>query len=394
MGPGEHAERIALFEQALRLDPTAILALTGLAEELIRFTCIYDLGYELPRAGSLLTQAMAIDPDHCEVLDTLAYLHYHQGRYNESISVNRRLIDYYPNHSAAYNQIGGALIRMGEAEEAITMIQTAIRWDPRNRYNFSRYENMGLALLMLERDEESIVWLQRAVVANPNNDPTILAKHNVWMAAAFARLGRCDDAHRAVAEANRIWPHGTVRMHAPGDSPWRVYAAQIERFQAALRLAGQRDHAEEDADFGVASDTILHACLSGLTPTTAKGVRTICTAELELLLAERTPIVIDSLMYSWGRSIPGAVGLKRAGWGSSYTDAAQDRLARKMHELTAGDHATPIVAVGWNSERFDGRNLALRLVALGYTNVDWYRGGREAWEVAGLPETELVMHDW
>jgi hypothetical protein len=36
------------------------------------------------------------------------------------------------------------------------------------------------------------------------------------------------------------------------------------------------------------------------------------------------------------------------------------------------------VAVGWNSERFDGRNLALRLVALGYKHVDWYRGGREA----------------
>jgi rhodanese-related sulfurtransferase len=33
-------------------------------------------------------------------------------------------------------------------------------------------------------------------------------------------------------------------------------------------------------------------------------------------------------------------------------------------------------------------------VALGYTNVLWYRGGREAWEVAGLPETELVMQDW
>lgn len=39
--------------------------------------------------------------------------------------------------------------------------------------------------------------------------------------------------------------------------------------------------------------------------------------------------------------------------------------------------ARPIVAVGCNSERFDGYNLALRLVALGYKNVYWYRGGRE-----------------
>ena len=54
--------------------------------------------------------------------------------------------------------------------------------------------------------------------------------------------------------------------------------------------------------------------------------------------------------------------------------------------LLPGTCGRPIVAVGWNSERFDGRNLALRLVALGYTHVYWYRSGREAWEVAGLPE--------
>jgi adenylate cyclase len=65
-----------------------------------------------------------------------------------------------------------------------------------------------------------------------------------------------------------------------------------------------------------------------------------------------------------------------------------------MRELTAGDHARPIITVGWNSERFGGYNLALRLITLGYTNVYWYRGGREAWEVAAQPETELVMQNW
>ena len=36
----------------------------------------------------------------------------------------------------------------------------------------------------------------------------------------------------------------------------------------------------------------------------------------------------------------------------------------------------------------------MRLVALGYTNVYWYRGGREAWEVADLPETQVDVQDW
>jgi adenylate cyclase len=65
-----------------------------------------------------------------------------------------------------------------------------------------------------------------------------------------------------------------------------------------------------------------------------------------------------------------------------------------MRELTGSDLNHPIVAVGWNSERFDGRNLALRLAALGYRHVYWYRGGREAWEVNGLRETNLDVQQW
>jgi rhodanese-related sulfurtransferase len=86
--------------------------------------------------------------------------------------------------------------------------------------------------------------------------------------------------------------------------------------------------------------------------------------------------------------------LNNAGLGGSYTDATQDHLRSKLHELTAGDLSRPVVAVGWNSERFDGRNLALRLTTLGYTRVYWYRGGREAWEVNGLPETDVDVQEW
>jgi hypothetical protein len=86
--------------------------------------------------------------------------------------------------------------------------------------------------------------------------------------------------------------------------------------------------------------------------------------------------------------------LKSAGRGGSTSDEMQKRLREKMRTLTKGNLATPIVVVGWNSERFDGYNLALRLVAMGYTHLYWYRGGREAWEVAGLPETPVDIQDW
>ena len=214
------------------------------------------------------------------------------------------------------------------------------------------------------------------------------------LAAAYARTGQVDQAKHFLSEADRLWPYDTVRSHSPPDPSNTVFAAQIRAFQTALRLAGERDHADEDADFGVPADGALHSEFAGQTPTTARGVRTIRTADLVQFIAEARPVVVDTVTYSWGQSIPGAVGLQFAGLGGSFTDTAQDHLRKKMGQLTAGDLNRLIVAVGWNSERFDGRNLALRLAALGYTQVYWYRGGREAWEVANLPEADLAPQEW
>ena len=71
-----------------------------------------------------------------------------------------------------------------------------------------------------------------------------------------------------------------------------------------------------------------------------------------------------------------------------------ERVGRKLQQMIEGDLSVPIVTVGWNSERFDSRNLTLRLAALGYKQLYWYRGGREAWEVASLPEVDLAPQDW
>jgi adenylate cyclase len=395
MGPEEHSERRALLEQALRLNPNSIYAMTQLVNELVMRQNVGITGQgENARAAQLIAAAAASNPDDPFVLDATAYLLFSSGRYIEAISAYQHLLDEYPNAHGAYHLIGYCLISSGRAEEAIPMFEMAMRRDPRSALNYDRYAGIGIALLLLERDAESIVWQQRALAAVRTGYTALRAQYNLRLTAAYARLGNYDEAHHALAEANRLWPYATVRSHSPSDPSNRVVAGQIERFQAALRLAGLRDHAAEDADFRVAADGDLRQDYAGLTPTTVPGATTIQTVELVQLLSGRKPIVIDPLLYSWGRSIPGAVGLKNAGHGGSTSDEMQDRLRGKMHELSKGKLNTPIVATSWNTERFDGRNLALRLVALGYTDVYWYRGGREAWEVAGLPETEVDVQDW
>ena len=133
----------------------------------------------------------------------------------------------------------------------------------------------------------------------------------------------------------------------------------------------------------------------GKTPTTALGVTTVNTEQLASMLKTQKPLVIDTMGASWYCSVPGAVGLDISGFThGSFTDAVQKRLEQKLRALTGDDMAKPIVAISFNVARFDGYNLALRLRHAGYTNVYRYRGGREAWELAGMPEDVVRPADW
>jgi tetratricopeptide (TPR) repeat protein len=347
---------------------------------------------DMERAERLLTQARSIAPGSEVVLNYTVQWLRRMRRYEEAIVVAEELIRRFPNNPAGYFDLAQSKTVAGHAEEAFPLQERAIQLDPRSPWLFKRYRDMGLASLLLGRDEDAIRFLERSISINPD-----FYDHQ-WtyrfLGAAYARTGRSADARHALSEGDRLFPYDTVRSHWPDDSSSSVYGEQTRRFQEGLRLAGERDHADEDADFKVPADGDLHSNFAGPTPTAVPGATTIRSTDLTTLLAEARPVVIDTVSYSWGRSIPGAIGLRYSGVGGSFTDVVQDRLRSKIHELTGGDLSRPIVAVGWNVERFDGRNLALRLAALGYVNIYWYRGGREAWEVNGLPETELSLQDW
>jgi hypothetical protein len=70
-------------------------------------------------------------------------------------------------------------------------------------------------------------------------------------------LSHVEEARHALAEAQRNWPFTTVRSSGPADPSTKIFQAQIANYREGLRLAGLRDHAEEDADFGVAPDAGL-----------------------------------------------------------------------------------------------------------------------------------------
>lgn len=69
------------------------------------------------------------------------------------------------------------------------------------------------------------------------------------------------------------------------------------------------------------------------------------------LVEQHKPLLLDA-SSPWGGSISGAVGLWGVGVGGSITDDYQGRLGRKLQQLTRGERNAPVVALGWNAERF------------------------------------------
>lgn len=156
------------------------------------------------------------------------------------------------------------------------------------------------------------------------------------------------------------------------------------------------NYAEEAADFHVSPVSRLRTeQLRAETPLAVPGVRTITTRALQTLL-RTTPnvVLLDVLGGSGHDTVPGALWLKGAGLGGSLNDSVQSRLAARLRSATGGDPTRAIVTFCRDSRCWLSYNTALRAVALGYTNVHWYRGGHEAWVAAGLPTERAVPESW
>jgi len=163
--------------------------------------------------------------------------------------------------------------------------------------------------------------------------------------------------------------------------------AEVETSVAeGMRRAGLRDHLDERADFHIASGGYLRDAVNTPTPTEVPGGTTIDTEQLVQLLPGK-PLILTTTADN--PTIPGAilVNLQTTG---TLTDQWQVALGKLVSLATGGDKQRPIATFAWSVNRWPARNLALRLITLGYTNVYWYRGGWEAWDAHDLPKAPLA----
>jgi adenylate cyclase len=391
--PTENAESIAMLERALALDPTSAEVMISLADHILRpiFTAsdLKSIDGRLLRARTLANRGRALAADSESILALQARILRAEGRVDEALTAYTALMRSSGHFRA---DVAGCLIALGRSAEAVPLLEEAIRPDRDMRAHFSRYWALGVALVHIGRYEEAIGWLRAANEGFSGSIPSIS-----WnLAIAYAHAGNVADARRELQEfRKRMGGVFTVRYlrHAVG-----ALGEDYVREVGGPFMALLPDHTAEDADAGLpTTEGVRSANLIGRTPFGAPGVSTIKTSELRALIGDgeastsgELPLLLSTTCSNCLRvTIPGTNFVPGAYRDGVLDDAKRQALKVLVDRLLHGDRTRRVITFSWNAVFWDARNLAIQLVALGYPNVSWYRGGLEAWDVAGLPETRL-----
>jgi adenylate cyclase len=158
--PKRHAETLALYERALRADPTSVMAMVGVAETIMfgPTTVTGDVfAADLDRAKDLTAAAQAIAPMHMRVFWAQAFLLRFQQRWPEAAVSFERLLRVYPQFDGAVYMLGICKVQLGQSEDAIPLFRRVIRDDPHDPPEaWTRYFRLGHALLFTGRYNEAV----------------------------------------------------------------------------------------------------------------------------------------------------------------------------------------------------------------------------------------------
>jgi TolB-like protein/tetratricopeptide (TPR) repeat protein len=174
-------------------------------------------------------KAVALDPQDCESLGTLAFARMFQARWAEAEKQFRSSVEMCPANSHALVLAAAGLAFMGKPEEGAGFADRGLRLDPRmTPANLSGVKD---AYYMARRYDDTIDAVLRMPEEHRSRDSW------VFLAASYARLGKAEDAAAAKAKLLEAFPNVSAERMINEDY---VYARQedTEFFVDSFRLAG------------------------------------------------------------------------------------------------------------------------------------------------------------
>src|SRR5437660_5090060 len=230
---------VALFEDALRIDPENSQARVGLAQAL---TMIYRNRWDpepakvLARADEAATRAIAAAPNYAHAHYVKAEVLGLSNRFDAALATYDRAIALDRNHAAAYVGRARNLNVIGRAAEALAPVERAIRLSPRDPELYVWYFVLCHANTHLARDAQAIDWCLKSIATGK----TYYFAY-VDLASAYAWRGQQAEAAAAVAELLKLRPGFTVQtlvQEGSGTSDNPAFRKEFQRIVEETRKDG------------------------------------------------------------------------------------------------------------------------------------------------------------
>jgi adenylate cyclase len=230
---------VALFEDALRIDPDNSQARAGLAQAL---TLHYRNRWDpepakvLARADEAATRAISTAPNYAHAHYVKAEVLGLSNRFDAALATYDRAIALDRNHAGAYVGRARNLIAIGRAADTVAPVEKAIRLSPRDPELYVWYFVLCHAYTHLARDAQAIEWCLKSIATGK----TFWFAY-VDLASAYAWRGQNAEAAASVAELLKLRPGYTVQrlvQEGSGFSDNLTFRKEYQRIVEGARKAG------------------------------------------------------------------------------------------------------------------------------------------------------------
>jgi serine/threonine-protein kinase len=221
---------IAAFEQAGSLDSGFADAFAGLGEACWeRYSRTKDRVWA-DKAVRANEEALRIDPTRVPVLIGLAVAHQRTGRRDAAMAELRRAIGIQPTNDDAHRILATVLAEVGKPDEALAAYARAIALRP----GFSgNHEALGRYLYQLGRFPDAIAALKKATELNPSGAGGFQALGTVYQV-----VGDLPNARANYQRALQLAPNALAYSNYGTASYWEGrYQEALDAYRRALELA-------------------------------------------------------------------------------------------------------------------------------------------------------------